>query len=720
MKNITTRLLLIEDDPTVAAIISDTLAGNGADSGGSYRLIWEQRLEEGLRHLDGGTHPYADEAPISAILLGLSHTDSHDIEAFDRVAAAAPELPILLLGDFDDPVLEKQALQRGAQDYLPRNLLRSGIANWLFRVLNQAIERKAMALSLDHIETALHYERQRFQAALASVSDGVLAVDAGGNITHMNGVAEKLSGWPLHEAIGRPLADVFNIIDGKTRRPAECPYAKVMRENKTIGFGMNSILLRRDGGEFGIEDTLTQLRDTSGKVTGGLLVFRDVSETRGMALKMAYLAQHDALTDLPNRALMHDRLVQAIVLARRHQRKAALLYMDLDHFKNINDSLGHPIGDKLLQVVADRLLTCVRYSDTVSRQGGDEFVVLLAEIEQPHDAALCAEKMLNALATPIAIDSHQLYITLSIGISIYPEDGEDAETLIRNADTAMYHAKASGRANFQFFRQAMNDRVVQRQSLEDSLRNALERHEFVLHYQPKIDLENGAITGVEALVRWEHPEQGLISPALFVPVAEECGLMQKIGLWGLREACRQAQAWLRAGLDLQRIAVNISAPEFRARDLVNDIRTILKETGLPGDLLELELTEGALMIDLETAQTRLMELKQLGVHIAIDDFGTGYSSLSYLKRFPIDTLKIDRSFVQCMTKDPADAAIVSAVIGMGKSLNYRVVAEGVETQEQHLFLQANLCDESQGHHFSRPLSAAGFASLLENRTSELH
>lgn len=720
MKNITTCLLLIEGDPTVATIINDTLANRSNGSGGSFRLVWEQQLEAGLNQLAGRAHTHPDEAPISVILLGLTHTDNSDIDAFDRVSAAAPALPILLLGDFNDSVLEQQAVQRGAQDYLPRNLLRSGIANWLFRVLQHAIERKSMELTLSHIEAALQTERQRFHATMASINDAILAVDTIGSITHMNSVAEKLSGWPLHEALGRPLGDVFNIVDSKSRQPAECPFGKAVRENKSISFGMSSILLRRDGGEFGVEDIVTPIRDASGSLTGALLVFRDVSEARGMALKMAYLAQHDTLTDLPNRALMHDRMAQAIVLAGRHQRKAALLYMDLDHFKNINDSLGHPIGDKLLQVVADRLLTCVRYSDTVSRHGGDEFVILLAEIEYSQDAALCAEKMLNTLAAPIVIDSHQLHISSSIGISVYPDDGNDAETLIRNADTAMYHAKSSGRANFQFFRQALNDRIIQRQSLEGSLRNALEQHQFILHYQPKINLESGVITGVEALVRWQHPEQGVISPALFMPVAEECGLMQEIGQWVLREACRQAQVWRHAGLDIRRIAVNISSLEFRARNFIGNTRAILAETKLPAEYLELELTEGALMADLETTQSRLTELKQMGVRIAIDDFGTGYSSLNYLKRFPIDTLKIDRSFVQCMTKNPTDAAIVSTVIGMGKNLNYSVVAEGVETQEQHLFLQAQLCDESQGHHFSRPLSAAGFATLMESRRPELH
>lgn len=737
MKNTTTRLLLIEDDPSVAAIINDVLAASGYDTYGSFHLVWEPTLDGALRQLTGETEPTdainapdatagidgANDLPYSAVLLGLTHTDHCDIEAFDRIATAAPELPVLLLGDFDDPVLERHALRRGAQAYLPRALLRSGNINWLFHTLHNAIERKLLIRSLNQTEAELQTERQRFRAVLASASDGIISLDAAGRVMHMNAVAEKLSGWPLHEALDRPLSDIYHTVDGKTRQPVESTLDKTLRENRASGFGTSAILLHRDSGEFSIEDALTQFRDASGQTTGALLVFRDVGDTQGMAMKMAYLAQHDALTGLPNRSLMHDRLAQAITLAGRHSRKAALLYMDVDRFKNINDSLGHPIGDKLLQVIADRLLTCVRYSDTVSRQGGDEFVILLTEIEQSHDAAICAEKILSALSRPIAIDSHQIYITSSIGISLYPDDGKDSEALIRSADLAMYHAKAGGRANFQFFRQTMNQRLVQRQSLEDALRNALKKRQFILHYQPKIDLENGAITGAEALVRWNHPERGLISPALFVPIAEECGLMQQIGQWVLREACRQMQDWQNAGLNVRRVAVNISAPEFRSRNFISDVRDALTETGMSAERLEIELKEAALMADLENAQSRLSELKKLGVNIAIDDFGTGHSSLRQLKRFPIDSLKIDRSFVQSMTKDPADAAIVSAVIGMGKSLNYRVVAEGVETREQHLFLQANLCDESQGHHFSRPLNAAGFTALMAHHpvhSAELH
>jgi diguanylate cyclase (GGDEF)-like protein len=371
------------------------------------------------------------------------------------------------------------------------------------------------------------------------------------------------------------------------------------------------------------------------------------------ALQMSHAAQHDFLTNLPNQMLLNDRLTQAIALGRRHRKKLALLFLDLDRFKHINDSLGHPIGDKLLQSVAQRCVSCVRTSDTVCRQGGDEFLVLLSEIEHAEDAARCAEKLLVALTMPHSIDQHDLHVTVSIGISIYPQDGQDVETLVKSADTAMYHAKDIGRNNYQFFKQEMNARVVERQSLEAGLRRALERREFVLHYQPKVDLRTAAITGAEALLRWRHPERGLVPPAQFVPIAEDCGLIVPIGQWTMHEACRQSRAWLNAGRRPIPIAVNISALQFRGRGFVEDVLASLKETRLKPSDLELELTESVLMDDAESSTNTLQELKAIGVQLAVDDFGTGYSSLSYLRRFPIDALKIDQSFVRDITTDPA-------------------------------------------------------------------
>ncbi|OGU21179.1 MAG: diguanylate cyclase [Hydrogenophilales bacterium RIFOXYD1_FULL_62_11] len=426
-----------------------------------------------------------------------------------------------------------------------------------------------------------------------------------------------------------------------------------------------------------------------------------------------HLVHHDVLTGLPNRILLNDRLAQAIALAHRQGKQLAVMFMDLDRFKHINDSLGHAVGDRLLQSVAHRLVGGVRHSDTVSRQGGDEFVLLLPDIEHAEDVALSAQKMLMAIARPHLIERHDLHIGVSIGISIYPDDGQDAETLIKHADIAMYHAKESGRNNYKFFEPDMNARAVQRQSIEVGLRRALERQEFVLHYQPKINLHSGTIVGVEALIRWQHPQRGLLEPAQFVSIAEDSGLILPIGRWVLREACLQARTWQDAGLPPIAVAVNTSALEFRAADFLEYVRATLDESGLEPRYLELELTESVLMRDAASADSVLHALADLGVKLAVDDFGTGYSSLSYLRQFPIDTLKIDQSFVNQITRNPDDGTLVSAVISMGKSLRQRVIAEGVETAEQAAFLLAQHCDEGQGYFFGRPVGAEALAVLLQ-------
>jgi len=416
--------------------------------------------------------------------------------------------------------------------------------------------------------------------------------------------------------------------------------------------------------------------------------------------------------------LLHDRVGHAIALAQRHKTKVAVLFLDLDGFKHINDSLGHPSGDKLLQSVAQRLVNVLRGSDTVSRQGGDEFVMLLSEVEHAEAAAITARRMLRAIAEAHFIDDHDLHVTTSIGVSIYPDDGLDAETLIKNADTAMYQAKENGRHCYQFFKPAMNVRAVERQFIEEGLRRALERQEFMLHYQPTVHMRSGKITGAEALIRWMHPVRGLIPPAQFIPVAEDCGLILPIGNWVLREACKQARAWERAGLSLATIAVNISAMELRDENFLEGVFAILDDTGLSPSRLELELTESVLMGHTESTESILKALRDKGVQLAVDDFGTGYSSLSYLRRFSIDTLKIDQSFVRQIAAGPDETTIVAAVIGMGRSLKLRVVAEGVETRDELAFLRAHQCDEAQGYYFSKPVRPEQFARLLENGIPE--
>jgi diguanylate cyclase (GGDEF)-like protein len=469
-----------------------------------------------------------------------------------------------------------------------------------------------------------------------------------------------------------------------------------------------------------IANIQAQLREANERLVVATIDAQTMTEAAELAAEqMSHMAEHDFLTGLPNRALLTDRLSQSIALAQRHGKKVALLYLDLDHFKHINDSLGHTVGDTLLQSVAKRLQTCVRLSDTVSRQGGDEFVVLLPEVEEAQDAVVTARKLIEAMARPHLVDGHRLRVTISVGISIYPDDGKDIETVVRNADAAMYHAKKTGRNNYQLFIPEMNTRAVARQSVEQALQRALEQYTFVLHYQPKVNLETGAVTGAEALIRMQESDDQLVYPAHFIGTAEECGLILPIGGWALREACRQARAWLQSGLDIGRIAVNVSSREFHGKDFLAGVVSVLNDTGLDPRNLELEMTENVFMQDTAPTTVILQALKKLGVRIAIDNFGTGYSSLSCLLRYPIDTLKIDQSFVQNLDGDTGNSgeAIVSAVIAMGTSLKKRVVAEGIETQQQFAFLESHRCDEGQGFYFNQPVPADEFAALLQTRSA---
>jgi diguanylate cyclase (GGDEF)-like protein/PAS domain S-box-containing protein len=684
------KILLIDNNPTVANEIRAALA----ESGGAFDVEWVRLLSEGLERLS--------KEGITAVLLELSLPDSHGMDTFDKLLNAAPDVPILILGGEVREELATEAVGRGAHDYIPPGHFDSYS---LTRALRSAIARKA-------IEDALYAEKERALVTLNSIGDAVLCTDIGGNITYLNLVAETMTGWSREEATGKPLAEVFHIVDGPTHKAALDPMEMAIAQNKTVGLTVNCVLIHRNGFESAIEDSAAPIHDRVGRIIGAVIVFHDVTAARAMSLQMTHSAQHDLLTGLPNRLLVNDRISQAIALAGRRKRPMAVLFLDLDRFKYINDSLGHATGDKLLKSVANRLLAAVRGSDTVSRQGGDEFVILLAEITSPEDAAVTASKVLSSLSAPYLIGEQELHIGGSIGISVSPADGKDAETLIKNADTAMYQAKERGRNNFQFFTAEMNLKAVERQALEGSLRRALERNEFLLHYQPKVNLCTGAITGVESLIRWQHPERGLVPPSQFVPIAEDCGLILQIGRWVLREACRQASAWQRAGLAPLPMAVNVSAVEFRDPGFVEGVRAALLEAGLEARYLELELTEGVLMEDAASTASVLQELKKMGVQLAVDDFGTGYSSLSYLRRFPIDCLKIDQSFVHRITAEPDDSTIVSAIIHMGRSLHRLVIAEGVETQEQRDYLLTQHCEQGQGYLFGRPLPAVQFAALL--------
>jgi len=440
---------------------------------------------------------------------------------------------------------------------------------------------------------------------------------------------------------------------------------------------------------------------------------RHAIERKHAELRLMHVTHYDSLTGLANRALFQSRLDHALAVAKRRKLLAALLVLDLDRFKGVNDTLGHHAGDQLLVLVAERLRACVRESDTVARLGGDEFTVILNDVTSAEEVSVVARKILAALSGPFHLEDHEIYVTPSIGITLYPHDGVTPTGLLKNADAAMYQAKNLGRNNFQFYTADMNRRSVARLKMESGLRQAIDRSELVLYYQPKIDITTGIITGMEALVRWNKPDTGLVPPVEFIPIAEETGLIIPVGEWVLREALMQIRRWHDEGAPTMRVAVNLSARQFRQNDLVKTITENLDELGVGGEFLEVEITESLLMDDTALSTMALYKLKDRGVRVSVDDFGTGYSSLSYLKRFPIDALKIDRSFVRDITTDPDDATITNAIIGLAHNLRRRVIAEGVETPAQLAFLQKHGCDEAQGFLFSPPVAAAELARLIK-------
>jgi len=687
-------ILLLQDNSAKAAIVQGLLARS---SGAPFIVEWLRSCAAGLDRLKD-----PKKNGIAAILINLLLPDGRQLEVFDRIFDAAPHIPILILSSPEREGVAEQAVERGAQDYILDNQLNG---NSLSKAVRNMLERTANA-------EALFVEKERAQVTLNSIGDAVISTDIAGNVTYLNQVAEAMTGWRAAEAQGRSFVEVFRIFDHTNPGHAVNPMAAAMRQNRTVGLTDGCVLIRRDGHEAHIEDSAAPIHDRKGHVIGAVIVFHDVTQAHAMTQRMSYLAHHDYLTDLPNRLLLNDRLAQAISIAHRRQQQLAVLFVDVDRFKHINDTLGHAIGDQLLRSVAERLVAGIRASDTVSRQGGDEFVILLSGIAHAEDAALSAKKILSSLSMPHRVAEHDLQITISIGISVYPDDGTDAEILVKNADVAMLNAKDNGRNNYQFFKADMNVHALERQSLESGLRHALQGRQFLLYYQPKIDLETERITGVEALIRWQQPSGGIVLPDKFIPVAEQCGYIVPIGRWVLREACRQAKSWLDADLAPVPIAINVSAVELRSTGFVQGVRAILQETGLGPQYLEFELTETALMQDQNSTSGVLVALKDIGVQLTLDDFGTGYSSLSYLKRFPIDSLKIDKSFVHGLCTNDGDANIVSAVINMGKSFGLNVIAEGVETREQFMRLQAQQCAEGQGNYFNAPLTSDVFAALL--------
>ena len=683
-------LLLIEPATSDRRTIREVLAA----ASGILDVEHVTSIKDGVARLE--------QKSVSAVLLDLDLPDARDLSALDELRRAAPKVAIMILAPAAEQALARRAVDRGANDSVVPDQIDT---RSLVQLIAMMFERRAS-------DEQKFVELERAEVTLNSIGDAVMTTDTLGNVTYLNAEAEGLTGWTRSEAFARPLAEVFDVTDGLTGQHAQDPSRLAIEHNKKVRLKGNYILVGREGNETAIEHSAAPIHDRQGNILGAVIVFRDVIVSRERRLQMLHLAEHDALTDLPNRLLLNDRLARSIALARRYGRRLAVLFLDCDRFKHINDTLGHAVGDQVLRSIAKRLTTCVRESDTVSRHGGDEFLILLSEIDQPEDAEAIAQKVVVSVAEPHIVAGHELQLTASVGIALYPEDGQDSQSLIMRADTAMYHAKNTGRNRVGFYRADMEAPAIKRSSIESELRSALDKSEFELFYQPTIDLESGVISGAEALMRWRHPQKGIVPPDQFIPAAEASGLIIPMGRWALREACRQAKAWQDAGLPPIPIAVNVSALQFRTAGFLEDIERFLGESGLPSQYLQLELTESALMVDTASTTSLLEVLKKHGLVLKVDDFGTGPSSLSYLQRCPVDVLKIDQSFVQDITAALPGAPLVRAVIAMGKSLGCRIVAEGVETKHQFAYLRSENCDEGQGYHFSPPVNAEAFARLL--------
>ena len=560
-------------------------------------------------------------------------------------------------------------------------------------------------------EDALHRERELAEVTLRSIGDAVITTDPQLGVTSLNPIAEAMTGWTSPEALGRPIEEIFQLFDAASGQAVANPLRAAISRNTIVDLAGRTLLRHRHGFDTPVEDSSAPIHDHAGNVVGGVLVFHDISETRALALKMIHLTQHDTLTGLPNRSQLHGHIGQALATASRRQQRAALLYLDIDHFKQINELHGHVAGDRVLRALADQLQRCLPGDEFLSRCGGDEFVIVLPRLDRAGEVGSLCQNLINQVEQ-IQLDGlAELALRVSIGISIYPDDALESESLLQHAETALVAVKAQGQHSYRFFTASMNERARARRRIETALRQALPRQELDLHYQPKVDAQSGRIVGAEALLRWQANGRVPYEPDQFIPVAEDTGLILPIGAWALRQACKQAQLWQLRGPPIA-VSVNVSPLQFQHVDFYRWLDDVLNETGLQAHLLELELTERMVMSGGDATTHLLQRIKRRGVRLSLDDFGTGYCSLSYLKHFPIDALKIDRVFVRDLTSDRDTATITGAIVAMARSLNKLVIAEGVETREQGAFLRHAGCSQLQGFLYGAPMPAAEFQQRL--------
>ncbi len=689
-------------------IVSAFMAGNRWDSTRVYQGIKGQPVYGTLVTVEGMNWGMVSEIEREQMVAPIRHNMFKMLVGVTAAVMPFVWLGLILVYRINRPLraLSADFARVGKQDYRPS------------KVSSSLKEMKSLVAGFNHMISEIEKSQRDLKRAAVvfkNTSEGIVITDSQHRIVAVNRAFTQITGYTAEEVLGKNPSLL------QSGRHDKSFFQAMWQSLNETGQWQGEIWNRRKNGQIYPELlTINVVPDQDGKTAHHVGIFSDISQIKETEYKLAHLAHHDPLTELPNRLLFHDRLEQAVLRAQREGSRIAILFLDLDRFKNINDSMGHTKGDVLLQRVAERLREAMRAEDTIARLGGDEFVLIVETLKGREDAAAVAKHILARFDRPFCLEGQEVFVDASIGISLYPDDGKDTQTLVRNADAAMYRAKGEGRDNFQFYTRELTVYATERLTLENQLRRALERNEFELYYQPQFSLKNGGrLDGVEALIRWQQSEQGLILPDRFIPVAEETGLIVPIGEWVLRRACAQHQSWVTAGYRPVRMAVNLSARQFHHPDLISTVTAILDETGIPPSCLELELTESIIMRDAESTIRMLHELRDMGITLSIDDFGTGYSSLSYMKRFPINRLKIDQSFVRDITNGRSDAAMIVPIIALGHSMKLQVLAEGVEIEEQLIYLEKQGCDEAQGYIYSGPITPVEMERFLErNRVVE--